>query len=97
MAVDSFVLIITAFLFLYFGYLKGDYATLLFASITFFLSGLNIVVNGFIGIPLVYSNSLGILFIGYGTYIGFRSGVELVKNVFNQKGGKIKDGREKRS
>lgn len=79
MLIGIIVFIAIAFLFLYFGYLKSDYTTLLFASITFFLLGLNCITNGIEGLIPIYSRGIGILLIGYGTYIGFRSGIELIR------------------
>ena len=73
------IFVLIAFLFLYFGHLKEDYTTLIFSSIVFFLLGLNIYIFGVEGISEIYNQGLGIVFIGYGAYVGIRSGLELIR------------------
>lgn len=82
MLVGMLIFVAIAFLFLYFGHLKSDYTTLMFASISFFLLGLSCFNYGIEGIEGIYSRGLGVLFIAYGTYTGFRSGLELIRRGF---------------
>ena len=75
-----FVLTAVAFALLYFGYRKEDYTTLLFASFVFVLLGLTIFLNGFEELAVLYTKWIGIIFMGYGSYIGLRAGIELITN-----------------
>jgi hypothetical protein len=81
---DSLILIVVAFVFLHFAHHSKDYATMLFSSITFFLAGLNIVVYGVPDLNISYSGSLGLILISFGAYIGFRSGIELIREVLEE-------------
>jgi len=72
---DSYLLIVVSFLFLFFGYYKNDYTTLMFSSISFIFTGLSIMLS---------IKVLGALFICYGIYIGIRTGIELIAREGNE-------------
>ena len=75
-----FVLTAVAFALLYFGYSKEDYTTLFFASFVFVLLGLTTFINGFEELAVTYTKWLGIIFMSFGSYLGIRTGLELINN-----------------
>ncbi len=74
MFVETLIFLGVAFLFLYFGYLKNDYTTLMLASMAFVLTGLDLVLE---------VKPLGMLIIFFGVYLGIRTGLELIKKEGN--------------